>query len=75
MKRDMVAQMRDPKGARDSRTAASTTRRLQMDEVSSMSSSDPQPPQHKKDFATLFPSTYSTRDGEMALVLWDFLDR
>ena len=30
---------------------------------------------HKKNFQNLFPSNYSARQGEMALVLWDFLDR
>ena len=30
---------------------------------------------HKKDFHNLFPSNYTARQGEMALVLWDFLDR
>ena len=29
---------------------------------------------HKKDFHNLFPLHYSARQGEMALVLWDFLD-
>jgi hypothetical protein len=40
---------------------------------SSGSSSSPSFPL-KKDFVPLFPATYTTRMGEMALCLWDFLD-
>jgi hypothetical protein len=41
---------------------------------------EPAPPvenglKHKRDFAALFPMHYTSREGEMALVLWDFLDR
>ena len=78
MKRDMMAQMRDPKAARDNaRTAAATTKRLPLDEPQRLLSSEQQQQQqqHKKDFATLFPASLTSREGEMALVLWDFLDR